>query len=111
GNVYRSDLQGSVQTACAAGGPPVRHRMNRHAAREANPLFPKRTSGGATARHCGPFFMFSSLRGRYAALLAAFSVASVVAAMPTVSAQQRGRGGQAPQEPRNGKSSAPIDLT
>jgi hypothetical protein len=35
----------------------------------------------------------------------------MVAAMPTVSAQQRGRGGQAPQEPRNGKSSAPIDLT
>ena len=50
--------------------------------------------------------------GRSAPLLVAFGVVLIVAAMPTASAQQRGgRGGLAPQEPRTGKSSAPIDLT
>jgi hypothetical protein len=51
-------------------------------------------------------------RGRTAPrFLAAVTVALVVAAVPTASAQQRGgRGGQ-PQESRQAKANAPIDLT
>ena len=52
-------------------------------------------------------------RGRTARrFLAASAVAVVVAAVPTVSAQQRGdRSGQPPRESRQAKANAPIDLT